>query len=116
MGKYSGPGKSYRQGLSLIEAVEMFGDPDFTEQWFVDQRWPDGVEVPWRLRRASTFSTAEPARNQPFRCNDCRRDFSVKTDTIMHGSKLSLKMWRIAMYVLTTGIKGDVQHEAPYGT
>ena len=30
----------------------------------------------------------------------------MKTDTVMHGSKLPLKAWRIAMYILTTGIKG----------
>ena len=26
-----GPGKSYRSGLSLVRAVEMFSDPDFTQ-------------------------------------------------------------------------------------
>ena len=70
MGKYSGPGRSYRQGLSLIEAVEMFGDPDFTEQWFVDQRWPDGVACPGcgsldiqhrRTRKPASLSVATTA-------------------------------------------------------
>ena len=32
-------GKSYRKGLSIIEAVEMFSDSGFTEQWFIEQRW-----------------------------------------------------------------------------
>ena len=30
MAKRKAPGKYYRKGLTLIEAVEMFGDPDFT--------------------------------------------------------------------------------------
>ena len=104
MGKQSGPGRSYRQGLSLIKAVEMFGDPAFTEQWFVDQRWPDGIACPGC--GGLDIQHRRTRKPQPFRCNDCRRDFSVKTDTIMHGSKLSLKTWGIAMYILTTGIKG----------
>ena len=104
MGKQSGLGRSYRTGLSLIEAVEMFGDPAFTEQWFVDQRWPDGVACPGC--GSLDIQHRRTRKPQPFRCNDCRRDFSVKTDTIMHGSKLPLKTWGIAMYILTTGIKG----------
>ena len=98
------PGKSYRRGLSLIEAVELFNDPAFTERWFAEQRWPNGVACPGcgslniqhRINR----------KPQPFRCNDCRKDFSVKSDSIMHGSKLSLKTWGLAMYILITGLKG----------
>ena len=43
---------------------------------------------------------------QPFRCNDCRKDGSVKTGSIMHGSKLPLKTWGLAMYILLTGLRG----------
>ena len=104
MGKQSGPGKHYRKGLSLIEAVELFGDPDFTEQWFIEQRWPSGVVCP--DCGSLDIQTRRTRKPQPFRCNDCRKDFSVKTGTVMHGSKLPLKTWGMAMYILTTGLKG----------
>ncbi len=42
----SAPGKHYRTGISITKAVDMFSDPDFTEAWFVDQRWPDGIGCP----------------------------------------------------------------------
>ena len=98
------PGKHYRKGLSLVQAVEMFGDPDFTEQWFIEQRWPNGVACPGC--GSLNIQTRRTRKPQPFRCNDCRKDFSVKTDTVMHSSKLPLKTWGLAMYLLTTGIKG----------
>ena len=98
------PGKHYRRGLSLVQAVEMFSDPDFTEQWFIEQRWPNGVSCPdCGSMDVQARRTRKP---QPFRCSDCRKDFSVKTDTVMHGSKLPLKAWGMAMYILTTGLKG----------
>ena len=102
--KKSGPGKSYRRGLSLIEAVEMFGDPDFTEQWFIEQRWPNGVSCP--DCGSLDIQARRTRKPQPFRCNDCRKDFSLKTGTVMHSSKLPLKAWGMAMYIMTTGLKG----------
>ena len=98
------PGKHYRKGLSVIDAVEMFTDPDAAEAWFVEQRWPDGVRCP--ACDGADIQTRRTRKPQPFRCNGCRKDFSVKTGTIMHGSKLPLKTWGMVMYLLTTNLKG----------
>ena len=98
------PGKYYRNGISLVQAVEMFADPDFTEQWFVDQRWPTGVECP--RCDSSDIQHRTNRKPQPFRCNACRMDFSVKTYSLMHSSPLPLKTWGIALYLLTTNLKG----------
>ena len=98
------PGKHYRTGLSLIDAVGMFSDPEQTERWFVEQRWPNGVGC--SDCGSLNIQTRTNRKPQPFRCNDCRKDFSVKTGSIMHGSKLPLKTWGMAMYILTTNLKG----------
>jgi len=44
----------------------------------------------------------------PYRCREktCARKFSVKTGTVMQGSNLDYQTWAIAMYLMTTGIKG----------
>lgn len=36
----SAPGKAYRNGLSLVEAVQRFGDEQGVESMFIDARWP----------------------------------------------------------------------------
>ena len=100
----SAPGKHFRKGLTLIQAVEKFADPDFTEQWFVEQRWPNGIACPGCGSLDIQHRTNR--KPQPFRCNDCKKDFSVKTDTIMHSSKLPLKAWGLAMYLVATSLKG----------
>ncbi len=101
---FRGPGKSYRRGLSITDAVELFSDPEQAELWFVEQRWPNGVACP--TCGSLGIQHRNTRKPQPFRCNDCRMDFSVKTGTLMHSSKLPLKTWGLALYILTTGIKG----------
>ena len=44
----------------------------------------------------------------PYRCRerDCGSRFSVRTGTAMEGSKLGYQTWAIAIYLLTTNLKG----------
>ena len=50
-----------------------------------------------------TRSNPRPTR---FRCRPCRKDFSVKTNTLMHNSPLPLSKWAIAFYLYNTNLKG----------
>lgn len=97
-------GRSYRKGISLIDLMRMFPDEGAAERWFIEQRWPNGVQC---MKCGSRNVQVRPTRKpQPFRCRACRRDFSVKTGTLMHGSKLPLRKWAIAMYLMSTNLKG----------
>jgi len=42
----------------------------------------------------------------PYWCSDCRSYFSVKVGTIMESSKIPLRKWAIAIYQITTSLKG----------
>ena len=100
----TGPGKSFREGLTLFEIFDMFPDDAAAERWFTEARWPDGAWCP-HCGSTNVQSGAKHA-SQPYRCRDCRKRFSVKTGTAMHDSKLGLRVWAIATYLMTTGIKG----------
>ena len=99
-----GPGKAFRKGLSLVEAMAYFMDEAKVEQLFIRARWPSGVACPG----CGSLGVKERAtrKPQPFRCGDCGLDFSVKTGTVMHGSNLPLSKWGLAIYLLTTNLKG----------
>lgn len=98
------PGKHYRNGMSLVEFMKLFPDNMTAERWFVEQRWPDGVTCP---ECGSHNIQERPTRKpQPYRCRDCKKDFSVKTGTVMHSSKHGLQVWAIAIYLMTTSLKG----------
>ena len=102
--KQGGPGKSYRKGITLIQAVETFGDEAQAEAWFIKQRWPDRMACP---NCGSVNVSERPNRKpQPFHCKDCRQYFSVKTGTVMQGSNLSLSKWAIGFFLYSTNLKG----------
>lgn len=100
-----GPGKNFRKGLTFVDLIRMFPDDATAEAWFTKIRWPEGVKCP---KCGSDDVQERETRNpQPYRCRSCRKDFSVKTDTLMHSSPLGFQVWAIAIYLLSTGLKGQ---------
>ena len=101
---HKAPGKHYRAGLTLIELTRMFPDDAVAEHWFVKTRWPGGVHCP--CCGSLNVQERETRKPQPYRCRDCRKDFSVKLGTLMEGSKLGFQTWAMAIYLMMTGLKG----------
>ena len=44
--------------------------------------------------------------NKTYKCSDCRKKFSVKVGTIFEDSKISLRKWFTAIYLITSHKKG----------
>lgn len=101
---HKAPGRSHRKGLTVMELLRMFPDNQTAEIWFEEQRWPDGRFCP----HCGSVNTRQEKNRKPmpYRCRDCRGHFSVKHGTVMQSSKLGLQKWAIALYMMTTGIKG----------
>ena len=53
----TGPGKSHRQGISLIELADLFPDEQAAREWFEGQRWPDGAHCLHRGSARAVLST-----------------------------------------------------------
>ena len=100
----SGPGKSFRVGLSDEEFFDLFPNDEAAEQWFVANRWADGIQC---AHCDSTDIEVGPKHpHMPYRCHTCHKYFSVKTNSLMHSSKLGYRKWALAIYIVTTNIKG----------
>ena len=104
MGGTSGPGRSEREGLTLLEMVKLFPDDAAAERWFTELRWPDGVRCPHC--DSDNVQSGAKHKTMPYRCRACRKRFSAKTGTVMESSNLGYQTWAIAMYLLTTNLKG----------
>ena len=98
------PGKHYRRGIALADLFEMFPNDDVAEKWFVEQRWPNGAACIYCGSLEVSERHSHPT--SPFRCRDCRKFFSIKTGSLMQSSKLGYRKWALAIYILTTNIKG----------
>ncbi len=97
------PGKHYRKGMTLIDLLKMFPDDEAAEQWFEESRWPDGV----RCAHCGGEHVSEAKHpTMKYWCKDCRKYFSVKHGTVMQSSKVGYQKWALAIYILTTQIKG----------
>ena len=102
----SGPGKSSRVGISLVEMFDMFPDNATAENWFENVRWPsDKDRCCPKCGSRNTYRKAN-RKPQPFRCRDCRSFFSVRTGSIMECSAIPLRKWAIAIYLNATSLKG----------
>ena len=100
------PGKHHREGMTLMQAVEMFPDDATAEAWFIGKRWPDGAHCPY-CGSVNVLSGAAH-KTMPYRCREkeCRKRFSVRTGTAMEESKLGYRVWAIALYLFATNLKG----------
>ena len=102
----SGPGKSYRTGLSTSEFFRMFPTDEAAEKWFIKQRWSAGIACPECGSMNVLVGTKR--KRVPFRCREkeCGKQFSTKTGTFMECSKIGYQSWLFAMYLIATNLQG----------
>ena len=99
-----GPGKHYRNGLSLIEVMNMFPTDEAAREWFEEVRW--GGEPACCDCGSLNVQCGASHPSQTHRCRDCRKFFSVTKGTAMERTKLGLRVWAIAIYLMSTELKG----------
>ena len=102
--KHQGPGRVDREGISLLKLMDLFPTEDSARQWFEDVRWAAGRYC-GHCGSVNTHAV-KSGQPMPYRCSDCRKYFSVRTGTPMQSSRLPLRKWVFAMYLMTTSLKG----------
>ena len=101
----SAPGKAYRTGITIKQIMQMFPDDATAEQWFIEQRWNGVIACP--TCGSVNVQTGCKHKTMPYRCREkeCAQKFSVKTGTVMEGSKVGYQDWIIASFLLMTNLK-----------
>ena len=96
------PGKSHREGLTIVELMDLFPSEEAAVAWFESVIWPNGRHCP----KCGSLRTREAShKKMPYWCTDCRSYFSVKTGTAMQASKVPMRKWAIAIYLCLTSLK-----------
>ena len=98
------PGQAHREGVSIIQLMDMFPDEITATEWFEAQVWPSG-RCCGHCGSTSTSETPN-AKPMPYWCPNCRSYFSVRTGTAIERSKIPLRKWAIAIYMEITSLKG----------
>ena len=97
------PGKAHREGVTLVELMDIFPTEEAATTWFESVVWEDGRYCP---KCGSTETKEVPnAKPMPYWCKGCRSYFSVRTGTPMARSNIPLRKWAIAIYLCITSLK-----------
>ena len=90
------------QFKTLADLMVAFRDAQVAIDYFTAIRWPEGAVCPYcACPKAYTLR-----RKNRFRCSDCTRNFSVTVGTIFEDTKLPLRIWFGAIWLIINQPKG----------
>ncbi len=97
------PGKAHREGLTLVQLMDMFPDEAAATAWFESVVW-NGARHCGKCGSVNTREVPN-AKPMPYWCTECRSYFSVRTGTPLARSNVPLRKWAIAVYLCLTNLK-----------
>ena len=89
----------FQPGLSLITFLRDYGTQEACEAALFKARWPSGFVCPRCEGRAC--STFVRGSQQLWQCTGCRCQTSLTAGTLFEHSRLPLRTWFLALYLLT---------------
>ena len=86
---------------TLLEAIQYFSDEQVCIDAVAIMRWPDGPRCPDCVR-ANGMNPYYLKTQKRWKCRYCRRQFSVKVETIFEDSPIPLQKWLPALWMLVS--------------
>jgi transposase-like protein len=94
--------KNILEFKTLAEFLEHFKDEKTCRDYFAATRFRNGEYCP-HCGHKEIYNFRNGKR---YRCASCKEDFTIKTGTVFGESKVPLRKWFIAIYLLSTTSKG----------
>ena len=104
--------KSILKDITLIQIIQRFDTDDKARKHLESVIWKDGVTCPHcQCKDLSKFSPIAANPEKKVRaglryCAECKSQFTVTIGTIFEDSKIPLRKWLIAWYLLCSSKKG----------
>lgn len=100
--------KDLRDFDSLFQLLDYFTTEEICEQHLSVIRWNGEPTCPYcESERVNILK----GKTQRYKCYGCRKQFGVKVGTIFHDSKIPLRKWFVAIYLITAHKKGISSHQ-----
>jgi transposase-like protein len=87
--------------ISTFQLFKMFPNTESGRKYLEGRFWPSGAKCP--ICKSSDRITSR--KGGYYRCNACKKDFTVRTGTIFERSHVPLHKWIYAMYLLVMARK-----------
>lgn len=97
--------KKKTEKISFYKFFQRFPNEEAARMFFESRIWgKTGRYCP----HCGGFRTVETKNHKPmpYRCKDCRKHFSIRTRTVLEESRIPLHKWLLAIFLLTTNLKG----------
>lgn len=104
----------FQSGLSMPEFFKLYGTESRCESALELARWPDGFCCP--ICGQSAHCVLRGGTHKVFQCNVCRYQTSLIAGTIFHGTKLTLTVWFLAIYLISQDGPVRVGAEVAFGS
>ena len=88
--------------MNLIEITNNFPDELSAVKYFEKNRWGKTPKCAY----CSSLNISKRTIDHRFHCKDCKKSFSVTTNTHLHNTRLPLKTWLYAFAIVTDAKKG----------
>jgi transposase-like protein len=92
---------------SLIQIADYFNTEDKCKQAIAQERWGEGAAVCPYCGHTHTYVCADGR----YSCPNCHKKFNVTVGTIFENTKVSLRKWFMAMYLVSSHKKGVSSHQ-----
>lgn len=90
----------FQRGLSMNDFIGQYGTEAKCYRALYRARWPKGFRCPACGNRCR--SRFRRGAQVYYQCRDCRHQTTLTSGTVFAGSKLPLRMWMLALYLLTS--------------
>ena len=90
--------------LGIAEFMALVPDEEAAVKYFESKRWTDGPQCP--RCESKDVRRCQGIKPMPLYCRGCGKHFSVRIGTPMEGSKLPVRTWLLATYLITSSRKG----------
>lgn len=88
--------RNITKSMNLVELMEQFPDEEKCRSTLEELRWPNGVRCP-RCNARKVYRLNTRAK---FYCETCTYHFSLTSGTIFHDTRLPLRKWLMAIYLI----------------
>lgn len=88
--------------ISVFEFLQKFPNEDACEQYILSARFPRGVYCPF----CSNHRVYRLETQKRFKCGSCRKQFTVRTGSVLAESKVPLQKWLMTAWIMTSHPKG----------
>jgi transposase-like protein len=95
---------------SLYELLDFFNTEDQCVDYLAQIRWNGEPECPYcGYNESYVLNTTK--RGKRWKCTKCHKQYSVRVGTIFEESKIPLKKWFVAIYLISAHKKGISSHQ-----